>query len=871
MPKQSFIISIPVAIALTLPLERAFADAVVSDGRFTNVYVYPNPSQESWDDHLKRLARDHFPLLPSDWTKNFTSEHIDAFTDALMSHDWPSYFGALHQYGGINPPQFFGSYTASQKCVDAALKDRTNGVLGLSTIRSLSNCHDDGMDPSPQVNLIFSPDIPVDFSWPDSSPDVCQKQGDHDVAYHSGGLNTPNFAILPTEKGCVDNFDDFTKHFSHEDIEILSDPALVGHGGAGGTELGDACEKLTTHWGIYNVQRYRSDNDNMCWPNFPDGTTTLTWVLAEGSPVVRFTGDVHDFTLHRPSNALVTDAKPTSVQLWIQTGGDDLRGGNGWQDNANAGLTFADGGTMFTFDINGGIEWGNGQTHFAQLLFPSRTADAVKDINGVTLSTNFGGGLSGDNWNVDKVALLISIPAGATTYGPPSPIVCKLLDVSGGPLIRFTGDRHDLSVDIPRQSQSSAPSDPCPDNDQPISSLELLVATGNDDLRGGGNPGDNADVSLHLANGSSISLSNINHSGTWAGWTENLVWIPVLPGTLRAGDIKSLSLHTGFGGGIGGDNWNVQRLQLRATYPPPPGPPPVLSVERPPGLISSTIAPSQSEVEQGGTVNVVGDDFNTSFSGKVNIGWIENNSKIITTTELRGAPPGNPASLWRLANPDGNRATLTNSQVTLTNIIPNTSYAFSVQDCNTFDFSCTGWSNVVNYNSGPATPAAVDLILQQAGRRFPVGSANVGPNRSFSTTIKIGPSVPPGNYSLVAERSGAIEASAPLSIVAAGGQFTPEIKFIDRNLGTSSSSERVTVGNNITVRGEGFASGPVKLSLDTLRGTVLATPVASGSPPTFQVTFLYNAAAGDHKIVASQSHNGEVLQATGTIQAEIIQ
>jgi hypothetical protein len=151
-----------------------------------------------------------------------------------------------------------------------------------------------------------------------------------------------------------------------------------------------------------------------------------------------------------------------------------------------------------------------------------------------------------------------------------------------------------------------------------------------------------------------------------------------------------------------------------------------------------------------------------------------------------------------------------------------------------------------------------------------MGSAAVGTNGSFSKTIAIAAGTPPGLYSLVAERSGAIEASTPITIVKAG-QFAPLIRFIEPTLGTSSSTERVTVGNNLTVRGEGFASGPVRISLDTLDGTVLATATASGTPSIFQVTFPYNGAPGAHQIVASQSQGERVLQATGTIQAEITQ
>jgi hypothetical protein len=71
---------------------QARADTVLSDGLFTNVYVYPDPSKERWEAHLANLLPDP---KRSDW-QAFTRQGIDAFTQALMSPDWPSYFGALH-------------------------------------------------------------------------------------------------------------------------------------------------------------------------------------------------------------------------------------------------------------------------------------------------------------------------------------------------------------------------------------------------------------------------------------------------------------------------------------------------------------------------------------------------------------------------------------------------------------------------------------------------------------------------------------------------------------------------------------------------------------------------------------------------------
>jgi hypothetical protein len=243
----------------------------------------------------------------------------------------------------------------------------------------------------------------------------------------------------------------------------------------------------------------------------------------------------------------------------------------------------------------------------------------------------------------------------------------------------------------------------------------------------------------------------------------------------------------------------------------------------------------------------------------VEVDWTESNSNDITKTSFRGVPPGNPTSKSRSPGDNGNGATFTN-------VAPNTIYAFSARNCD--EFTCTDWSKVVDFNSGPATPSGVQLVLQGA-KSFPMGSATVGPNRSFSTRIRVDKTVPPGKYTLVAERGGADEASAPLTVVTSG-QLTPTIQFVDQVTGTTSSSSRVIVGNKVFVRGEGFAQGPVKLSLDTLNGTVLSTATASGSPPMFQVTFPFTV-AGKHQIIASQNQGTKVVQASGTMEGDIIQ
>lgn len=537
--------------------------AVVSDGRFTNVYVYPDPSRETWEQHLATLR-------PAD-AAQFSRAAIDGYVQTLMTPTWPSYFDSLHQYNGINPPRFFGSSVASQQCVDAALHDLHNGVMQWDTIRSLSNCHVAGHDPSPQVTLIFSPDIKIAEVKPfGTGPDMCANT--RATGWHAWGLNVPNFIAMPTDPKCASDFKTFSHTLSHEIVETISDPAGTGMGTFGVHELGDNCENrgdAFTEWNSLAVARYWSNFDNDCLPKLdpPSGSDSTIWILGQGSPLQRQTGAVHELQLAIPAGRTIANGEITDLQLVIQTGDDDLRGG---ADNAAATLTFS-GGAATTQNINGKRHWDNGETHAVHLALPAGPHPRVADLSGVTIDTHFGGGISGDNWNINKVALIVSFPSGSAVVEAPMPVTRVLLDKSGGPLIRFTGHAHDLQLDVPNLADPGL-----------VNSLNLIISVGNDDLRGGGSAGDNCDVVVGLANGATVRVGNANGGGSWKNWTDHTVRIPIAAGSLRASDIKFISLHTGFGGGIGGDNWNVQRVQLVATIvppvpaatPPPPAIPP---------------------------------------------------------------------------------------------------------------------------------------------------------------------------------------------------------------------------------------------------------------------------------------------------------
>jgi hypothetical protein len=250
----------------------------------------------------------------------------------------------------------------------------------------------------------------------------------------------------------------------------------------------------------------------------------------------------------------VSSARVTSLRLLIKTGGDDLRGGD---DNAEVALNFT-GGSTITPVINSRRQWNNGETHMVDLRLPPGGL-AVQDISGVTITTHFGGGCCGDNWNIDGVALMVShLPAGSGPPIPPRriPVASTWLDSSGGPLIRFTGDTHDLNLTVSSHDAGRA-----------VSRLQLVLSTGNDDLRGGSHLNDDCDVTIMLTGGRTIALHNVNGGQTWANWTDHTVDVPIPAGGLRGGDVTGVRVHTGFGGGFDGDNWNLQRVQLIATLP----------------------------------------------------------------------------------------------------------------------------------------------------------------------------------------------------------------------------------------------------------------------------------------------------------------
>lgn len=126
-----------------------------------------------------------------------------------------------------------------------------------------------------------------------------------------------------------------------------------------------------------------------------------------------------------------------------------------------------------------------------------------------------------------------------------------LLDVRGGPVVRFTGAVHRWSRFVGGSGTPGAE----------IFKLRVTLTTGADDLRGGS---DNVTAYLTLTSGARFSFPNINQSQPWGGGVRRTIDLPIPPG-IGIHQLSTLGLVTAFRGGIDGDNWNVDEIRLVAT------------------------------------------------------------------------------------------------------------------------------------------------------------------------------------------------------------------------------------------------------------------------------------------------------------------
>lgn len=108
-----------------------------------------------------------------------------------------------------------------------------------------------------------------------------------------------------------------------------------------------------------------------------------------------------------------------TIILDITTGGDDLRGG---KDNFNLVVLHTTGRIETFRNLNGGQRLADN----TRKRYTRQLAGNANTVKGIRLETTANGGYSGDNWNVDRINVMINNRT--------------VLTRSGRPVARFTGD-----------------------------------------------------------------------------------------------------------------------------------------------------------------------------------------------------------------------------------------------------------------------------------------------------------------------------------------------------------------------------------------------------------------------------------------------
>ncbi len=174
-------------------------------------------------------------------------------------------------------------------------------------------------------------------------------------------------------------------------------------------------------------------------PNYPNQTMTLrpnpastnfSYAEAPHNSWMTYFAD-KDYNFASPPNIPTTimpaDGMVRKLLIDFCTGGDDLRGGN---DNVDVHVNYTDGTTDVYACVNNRQRWIGNNMEVVEIAL--RRPTQCRNLKSVTLKTTFGGGISGDNWNLDM--LVITAVEGNSE--------ARVYEKWGRPLVRFDGNNH---------------------------------------------------------------------------------------------------------------------------------------------------------------------------------------------------------------------------------------------------------------------------------------------------------------------------------------------------------------------------------------------------------------------------------------------
>ena len=270
-------------------------------------------------------------------------------------------------------------------------------------------------------------------------------------------------------------------------------------------------------------------------------------------------------------SVVVAPPSDNKLDIDIKTGGDNLEP-RGFQTNPQITIHLRNRNPIILENINNNQSWPNNSIKRVSIPLPNDIN--LQDLLSINIKrtvvsnwNNFDAGIA-DNWNIDRVTATAIIKTNGRL------VRTVILNKTGirGPLVRIVYEKRNndnpieqREITIPfDESSSSAPPAPAPRTAvaNPIIKIETL--TGGDDLRGG-NDNLHLLIKLKFTPARNISLNNINAGRKWPNFTERTITKPLMVPPFTFDDIEEIVLrHTG-GGGIGADNWHLDKLKITLT------------------------------------------------------------------------------------------------------------------------------------------------------------------------------------------------------------------------------------------------------------------------------------------------------------------
>lgn len=270
--------------------------------------------------------------------------------------------------------------------------------------------------------------------------------------------------------------------------------------------------------------------------------------------------------LNSPS-MLLAPVSPNKLDIDFKTGGDNLEP-KGFQKNLHLTINIKNRSAIVVDDVNKNQTWPNNSLHRISVPLPEDII--VADLESITLvrtvvnNYNIVDGGMGDNWNLDKLSVMAIIKTNGIL------VRTSLLNEIGSPLFRFiydnrgnsnpnAGTRHTWALTI-----STAPTPRSTVRETTNVSFVANFGTGGDDLRGGN---DNIDMVISFRSGRQpITFRDVNARRPWRNFSDNYVQ-RIMPNTqdIDINDIYTVTIKHSGGGGIGADNWYLDKFKFTVT------------------------------------------------------------------------------------------------------------------------------------------------------------------------------------------------------------------------------------------------------------------------------------------------------------------